>query len=915
MEVVGRSDELQAIDAWLDGVPEDVLLLEGEAGIGKTTLWSATVDKAAAHGYRVLRARAAQTEAQLAFAVLRDLLDETFDEIADGLPGPQREALAVTLLRESPRDAPPDHGAIGVALLSTLRALGASGPTLVAVDEAQWIDTASAGALAYALRRLGTAGVAVLLAQRDGSDPRLLSSLPAARLRTVTLGPMSMGALARILHEHLGTAYSRPALHRISETSGGNPFYALELARAFAEHRHPLGPAAALPVPPTLHELVASRLVALPRATREVLLVAAALARPGLDTVERCLGRDPRVPLEPAIRAHVASVERDTVDFAHPLYAAAVYGLATEGERQELHRRLAAILSDTEECARHLALSARGPDATIADALEHAAAEARVRIASAELYEAATRFTPPSDVEARARRTLAGAAAMFDAGDAERARQSLLALVEETRDGGAIHIDAQLLLGRILADVGSATDAMALWKDALEATDDDGRVADIRSCMVTIALYAGRPGEALDHARAAVIAAEGSQDTARIAYALAAQAAASLAVGDPSYRRFLRKALDLERGHDLRGSAWDWSPSDVAAACALRTFDLEEMRDRFGTLYDKGQAEGNVDLEQYGAYGLAIAALAAGEIRRADELTTIVEELVGVTGSMQRPSQRLRAEIDAHVGDVERARTTLSAIAEDSEARGEKRYAWQARVALGALELAQGAAAVAAAELRAARAIAAEVDMREPWVLTSLVDEVEAATEANLEAQARDARAAASHLASSTWHKPLLQRADAVQRMHAGELEQAEALLESALTVDTLSRLPVQHARTALTLGRVQRRARKLRAARTTLGEALEEFERSGASLWAARAREEIARIGGRTRSPGRLTPGEERVAALVVEGRSNKQVASELVVSVHTVESALTSIYRKLDVHSRTEMAHKLAELTTSKH
>jgi DNA-binding CsgD family transcriptional regulator len=914
MEVVGRGDELQAIDAWLDGAPEDVLLLEGEVGIGKTTLWSAAVDKAASHRYRVLRARAAQTEAQLAFAVLRDLLDETFDEIADRLPEPQREALAVTLLRESPRGEPPDHGIIGVALLSTLRALGASGPTLVAVDEAQWIDAASAGALAYALRRLGTAGVAVLLAQRVASDPRLLSSLPAARLQTVTLGPMSMGALARILHEHLGTAYSRPALHRISETSGGNPFYALELARAFAEHLHPLGPAAALPVSPTLHELVASRLVALPRATREVLLVAAALARPGLDTVERFLGQDPLVPLEPAIRAHVASVARDTVVFAHPLYAAAVYGRATEGERQELHHRLAAILSDTEERARHLALSARGPDATIADALEHAAAEAHVRIASAELYEAATRFTPPSDVEARARRTLAGAAAMFDAGDTERARQILVALVEETREG-ANHIDAQLLLGRILADVGSPTDAMSLWKDALAATDDDGRVADIRSCMVTIALYAGRPGEALDNARAAVIAAEGSQDTARMAYALAAHAAASLAVGDPSYRRFLREALDLERGHNLRGSAWDWSPSDVAAACALRTFDIEEMRHRFGALYDKGQAEGNVDLEQYGAYGLAIAALAAGEIRRADELTTLVEELVGVTGSMQRPSQRLRAEIDAHVGDGERARTMLSAIAEDSEARGEKRYAWQARVALGALELAEGAAAVAAAELRAARAIAAEVDMREPWVLTSLVDEVEAATVANLEAQARDARAAASHLASSAWHEPLLQRADAVQRMHAGELEQAEALLESALTLDSLSRLPVQHARTALTLGRVQRRARKLRAARATLVEALEEFERCGASLWGARAREEIARIGGRAGSPGRLTPGEERVAALVAEGKSNKEVASELVISVHTVEAALTSIYRKLDVHSRTEMARKLVETTASKH
>lgn len=913
-EVVGRDAELQSIERWLEGAPGSALLIEGEAGIGKTSLWRAGLERAKAHGIRVLTSSATGSEAQLSFTTLRDLLGDAFDEIADALPPPQRRALTVTLLREESGGLPPDPGAIAVALLTALTTLGVHGPTLVAVDDVQWIDDASARSLGYALRRLRSANVAVLLARRVDSDVRPLDLLQAERVRTVTLGPLSVGALARVLHERLGTAYSRPTLQRLHETSGGNPFYALELARALGEPTRPLGPAAALPVPPTLHELVDNRLTALPRKTRETLLVASALARPTLETVGAVLDREPLSQLEPAIDAHVADVEKDTIRFTHPLFSAAVYGLATQTERQELHRRLAEIVPDTEERARHLALSTNGPDAEVADALEAAAAGAHARIVAAELYEASARLTPLDDSETGALRAMASAAALFDAGDAGRARRSLEALVEATPKG-TVRVDAQLLLGRILADVGSAADATSLWKEALAATDDDRRVSDIEGCMVTLALYTGRPGEALEHAREAVAAAVRSSDTTRLAYAYAAHAAASLTAGDPSYRRFLQDALDLEPDlHVLHGSAWDWSPSNVAAACALRAFDIEDMRNRFGALYENGLESGNADLEQYGAYGLAIAALAAADYRLADELATVVDELFAVTGAMRSPGQRLRAEIDAHLGRSDPARASLTAVAAEAEAHGEKRHAWQSRVALGALELADGAAAVAAAELAAARVIADDLGMREPWVLLALVDEVEAATEADLVEQAGEARSAAGRLGEPpAWGEQLLMRADAILRTHANELEEAEALLESALALETSSLLPLQQARTALVLGRVRRRARKLRAARAALASALEDFERIGAELWAARAREELARIGGRSASPRDLTPAEQRVAQLVADGKSNKEVAAALVVSVHTVEAALTSIYRKLDVHSRTEMARKL--VAESKH
>ncbi len=908
METIGRDHERGEIERWLSS-PDELLLIEGEAGIGKSTLWQAAVADAKQRGYLVLACTAAGSETRLAFTTVRDLVADAFDEVAAELPPPQREALAVVLLREEPGASPPDPGAIAVALFTALTTLAARGPTLVAVDDAQWIDEASGPPLAYAFRRLASGRPAVLLARRVDAETPPAGTWPRERVRTIALGPLSVGALARILHERIGTAYARPTLHKLYETSGGNPFYALELARALGEHEPPLPPAAALPVPGTLHELVDNRLVALPGATREALLIASALARPTLTIVREALGREPIRDLEPAIEAHVADVEGEGIRFVHPFYGAAVYELATATERRGVHRRLAQVVTDAEEAARHLALSTGGPDAEIAHALETAAAGAQARIAAAELYEAAARLTPVNDTEGRARRAMAGAAALFDAGDADRARRSLEALVDVTPKT-AVRVEAQLLLGRILADIGSGRDAKRLWEEALAETDDDGVVSDIRSCMVTVALYTGRPGEALEHAREAVAAAARSRDTTRRAYAYAAHAAASFAEGDPSYRRFLDDALALERDLEvLRGSAWDWSPTNVAAACALRAFDVDEMRDRFGTLYERGREAGNADLEQYGAYGLATAAVAAADFPRAEELFAVVDELVAVTGTMRSPSRRLRAELDVHLGRGEAARASLSALAAEALEQGEMRYAWQARVALGALELADGAPNVAAAELRAARAIADDLGMREPWALPSLVDEIEAATEADLVEQADQARAAAARLGNPpAWGEPLLTRADAILLIRVGELEEAESILESALALESSTQLPLHHARTAFVLGRVQRRARKLRVARATLGEALEAFEQIGAELWAARAREELARIGGRAPSSGELTPTEQRVAELVVEGKSNKEVAAALVVSVHTVESTLTSVYRKLGVHSRTELARKLA-------
>ena len=383
---------------------------------------------------------------------------------------------------------------------------------------------------------------------------------------------------------------------------------------------------------------------------------------------------------------------------------------------------------------------------------------------------------------------------------------------------------------------------------------------------------------------------------------------AGVAGGDSSYREFLDKAFELEPAGEPRTSAWDWSPANAASACALHAFDLDEIRLRFGGLFASGVDSGNADIEQYGAYGLAHAELANGDAVRARELSDIVEQLAKETGVLRLPGGRLRAEIDAHEGRADEARARLQDVIAASDARRTRRYTWQALTALGALELAEGRAAAAAESLRAARDVADEIGMRDPALVVPLVDEVEAAAEANLLRQAEEALAAASSLtAIPAWGSQLLLRAAALIAARRGHLDAAEASLANAAEQD--SPLPVQRGQTLHALGTVQRRLRHRTAARETLQRALATFEEIGAELWAERTREEAARIGGRAPSPDSLTPSEQRIAALVGEGKTNKEVAEALVISTRTVESALSQIYRKLDVRSRTELARKLSD------
>ena len=254
-------------------------MIEGEAGAGKTTLWLAAHEEARERGYRVLETRPAEAEAGLPFAGLGDLVESTLDEVLDELPEPQADALRVALLLAPPGGAPPDERAVAVAVLGVLRELAGTGPVLVAVDDVQWLDPPSAKVVSFAWRRLREEPVGLLLAHRLGTDaPAGLAD--DERVSPLAVGPLALGAVHRLLHSRLGLVLPRPALRRVHEVSGGNPFFALELGRALQAHEAELSPGEPLPVPDRLQELVRVRLEALPPESRDVLAAAAALSQP-----------------------------------------------------------------------------------------------------------------------------------------------------------------------------------------------------------------------------------------------------------------------------------------------------------------------------------------------------------------------------------------------------------------------------------------------------------------------------------------------------------------------------------------------------------------------------------------------------------------------------------------------------------
>jgi len=918
--LLGRQAELAQIAAFLDAEAPAALVLEGEAGIGKTRVWEEGVRIAATAGCRVLAARVAGSEVQLSFAGLADLLDGVVDEALPGLPAPQRRALEAALLLAEAEGALPDARAVAAGLLSVLRLLSASDPLVVAVDDLQWLDSASAGALEFALRRLEAEPVCLLGTVRGSPGGLLPLELERVfadnRLLRIPLGPLSLGALHELLRARLGLNLGRPALVRVAGVCGGNPFFTLELGREL--QRRGARPAAGepLPVPRNLRQLVRDRIARLPARTRTFVLSAAALAHPTLEVLEAASGdAGAGEDLERAVRAGVLEVEGERARFTHPLLAAATYSEASSSERRAVHSTLARVATDPEERARHLALAATGASEDIAAALEDAAAFARRRgapDAAGELGEQAVRLTPVEHETDRHRRTLVAAEYCFLAGQTARARRLLDDLVALLPAGPA-RARSLLLLARIALVAEGSEAAVALGERALaEPIEDPALRAEAHVNLAGFADVDNR--RRAEHAQRAIelIERENSPDPALFSSALVAYALGDYYLGRGLRRDAFERAITLEQGSQRPRAAW--TAGAVLGQLLKYTDDYEAARPRLEAAYRLAREEGDESSLPDLAAHLSELELWTGDWfaaeRYARESLDVAER--AEQGLVRAIALYCCALVDAHFGRVASAR----AYAEEGLALGrERKDLWLEGICLwvlGFLDLSLGDPEAVGRHLSRADEIAETIGLVEPGQWRFHPDRIEALIQLDALEQADALLDRYQSRACAVRRPHALAAADRCRGLHAaarGDLDCALDALAGSLERYERLPLPFERARTLLALGAAERRANHKRAAREALERALDSFERLGAPLWAAKARSELGRIGGR-RSPagGALSETEAQIAALAAAGRTNAEIAAALFLSPKTVKWNLSKVYRKLGVRSRTELAGALA-------
>jgi DNA-binding CsgD family transcriptional regulator len=913
--LVGREEEVARLRGFVvsaDGVT--AMLVEGEAGIGKTALWEMGVAAARDVGHRVLDCRPVAAEAALSYAALGDLVVPVLEETLAVLPPPQRQALEVALLLREPGARRPDGRAIGLALATLLQVLARSSAVLVAIDDAQWVDPASATPVGFAVRRLEGDRVKVLATVRVG-DKRTaalrLDRVFGDRAQRVRLGPLSLGATHRLLRSRLGVVLPRPALLRVFEASGGNPLFALEIARAVGRGGR-LEAGRRLAVPDDLDELLGARLARLPGHVLDVVVAAAAMSEPTVSTLSAVAGRDREAVLadvDAAAAVGITELEGDRVRFTHPLLASSAYWHVDAAARRRLHRRLAAVTSDLEEQARHLALAAAGPDDEVAGALEAAAIQAAKRgavVAAVELAELAVGLTPTSCPSASRRRRVQTAEWYLETGDPGRARQILETLATELPTG-AERVDAMILLARAQQDDIEAQ--RQLLESALpDAAADPARLARVRRGLAEGVASGGDLRGALAHAHAAVAAAEQSNDAAVLVSSLAAVGLFETFLGEIT-PGLLERAVELEPTVSHL-SVYE-SPSVVLAYQFFYQDRLDDARHWFEVAVSRARATDDFTAQATLLLHLAEVEVMAGNWERAAALAADGLELAEQLDSDHYRAALLyvAARVDAQLGHVDAARTRASDGVMLARAVGSEVYELNNQRVLGFVHLSLRDHAGAVAALEPLLGLSAGLGRMALCAL--LPDLIEALVGVDDVARARELVEVLEHNAEEFLRptvRAVARRCRAMVGAADHQMEQALASFNDAVGAHDPVANPFEHARTLLALGQTQRRARHRRAARQTLETARDAFQQLGASLWADMARAELARIGGREPSAGGLTPTEERVAALVAEGYTNRQAASALHLSEHTVEGHLSRIYAKLGVSSRTELAHHLA-------
>lgn len=907
MQVVGRTAELAELGRLLDaaGTGPVALCLYGVAGAGKSTLVDEACRLASSRGLGVLSCRPAQSESELSFTGIADLLAGVGDDTLARLPRPQRHALDVVLLRAEP-DPGVDvaaPGAVATALLSAFGVLTERVPLLLAIDDLQWIDRDSARVLEFALRRLGALRVGVLTSIRSersrspGAALGLDRALPADRRRELEVGSLSLGALHRLVHAAFDPPLPRPALVQLAQLSGGNPFYALEIARALAAGA-PVVPGEPLPVPETLRELVAARITALPAETRAVLLVAAVAAGPTMELLTTVSGHG-RAALEPAFRQEVARLEDGRVRFTHPLLAAAVRSAANAEERTNVHRQLSVAAGDSEERARHLALCTTEPDEASAAILERAADAARRRGApglAAQLGQHSIRLTPPGATDRLAARSVAVAEHLLESGDNQAAR-ALLTRGLAGMPAGPPRASALLVLGMICWFDGDPSHATSCYHAALAECGDRVQTA---AAHAGLTLFCDDVLEAAEHAQTAVRLSDESDGPAKRSFALFRQFYCEVQAGRPPALDVLEKALTLET------RAQSYQASLVPGIWAKSVDDFDTGRERFLCMLREAAEVGDESTPAGVLPHLAELELWAGEWRRARAYAAEAMLAAEQTGQAIARALRVQTLIAAHEGALDAARATaLPQLSAPETSDGAMMVSMWLAV-LGFVELSAERPGEADRWFRTLEERLAEVNMREPLRFRHAADHIEAVV-----ALGDLGRAEALLLRLEERGRLIPRPSIAVTASRCrgllsaarGDLDEAVAHLAAALDSCGFLPMPFEVARTHLVIGQVRRRRKEKRLAAAALREALQRFTDLGAACWAQRTGAELRRVGSRPAASLGLTETELRVAELVATGLTNRDVARILFVSPKTVEANLARAYQKLGIRSRAEL------------
>ncbi|HEY6745437.1 MAG TPA: AAA family ATPase [Mycobacteriales bacterium] len=890
----GRDPERAAIDGLLDGARRaagGALVLRGEPGMGKTALLGYAAEHAA--GMRVLRAQGVQAETQLSFAGLHATLRPVLSDMPP-LPPPQAGALAGALGLAEARGQ--NRFLVAAGVLGLLGELAERQPVLCLVDDAHWLDGPSLDALLFAARRIEADPIAMVFTARTGEAE--LTGLPE-----LTLGPIDPAAARALLLERAGAALGEAARCRVMAVAAGNPLALVELAAELAtEPATPGADLGHLPLSARLERAFLQRVRDLPTEVQRLLLLAAADDSGDLGTVlaaAAALRIDPAA-LAAAERARLLRVDRGRVEFTHPLVRSAVYVTAAFADRQGAHRALAGVLSGEQEATRrawHRAAAAVAPDENVAAELERAGTDARERaghaVAAAALERAAALTGDPGR---RARLLLDAAVDAWESGRADTAS----ALVEQARHCATeplVHARVDHLRGRFEARRGTVLDGYEiLVAGADRIADVDPRLA---AEMLVDALQAASYGGHFARIQAAgrraerVLGPDGEPPAAAFVAGVGALLGGDPDRAVPLLRAVVSRAAETE---DPVALAWAGTAAaylgDGAAAHGLATRAAARCRTTgaLGTL----------------AYALEVVALSELLPSPAAAETHATEGLQLARETDQPGSAAVHLSLLAYVaairGDEEATVRHADEIAALAAKHGLGFPESRAATALTTLDLALGRPDRALDRLEALAATG-----HRAVALSSTPELVEAAVRVGRPERGRaamDLFAGWATSSASPWSTAMLARCRAL--LSAGDI--AAAHFEDALASHALGGASLDSARTQLLYGEFLRRERRRIEARPHLREALETFERLGATPWAERARAELRASGetARRRASGpahALTPQERQIALFVASGATNKEIAAQLYVSPRTVDHHLRNVFSKLGITSRAQL------------